>query len=379
MRRGCMSNEIFSIGRGREVLLICSALLVLVFPPTARANKAQAHICSVGASLGAAEAQAYLFGRTTGDSIPPDQAAGIATNLANASVGITAAAALFGEPLATYRASQGWDAEIQSKIASFEGSSYQHQASYIRSIAGAYRASLGITYVSSRPDEIQKNANCDSILFNLCYHYGRAMVGSGFDPGWEYRGSSSLLSQIINDGLAVAMDVGHRPFDGHHKKICCSFGSPAAWSEFPSFSGTSPPALYEANVSVLYALIGNANALDPVCQSGNETVCPSSPVYEKPETGKFAGRWRCSFGHKMSGQSTMTVAQDGGDIRGSYSSGGDSVAITGSASGDTMDITFGGQGIMFYVKATLSPDGRRLDGHMRTNQQGFDGPISCSK
>ncbi len=368
----------------RLMVLLCAFLAAYTFlPTTSSANPAQKHICNAGINLGQAEARVYLFGRSFAGPIPAEQETAIATNLANASAEITAAEALFGEPFNSERSRNGIAASVISKISGFgsnaSGSSYQHQSSYIRSIAETYRSSLAVTFVSSRPDAFQKNENCDSILFNLCYNYGRATIGSSFDPGWEYRGSAGLIPQLIRDGLAVAMDPGHKPYDGHHKKICCTFGSPAAWSAFPSFSGTSPYSLYSSSQSTLQGIIGSANALDPVCGSGDKYICPSSPYHKKQEGGKFAGRWRCSFGPKMTGRSTMTVAQDESSISGSYSSGGDTVTIKGTTTGDKMDISFGGQGILFNVTTNLSSDGGTMDGYMNTNQEGFHGPIKCSK
>ncbi len=374
-----MSNKRFSIQRSREVLYIVFAatLLVLVFSPSAWANKAQRHICKAGLNIGQAEARVYLFGRNFTGPIPGEQITAIATNLANASAEIVAAEALFGEPFATERARKGSAAKVGREIdryaAHTSGWSYQHRASYIRSIAEMYRSSLGITFVSSRPDAFQKNENCDSILFNLCYHYGRATIGSSFDPGWEYRGSAGLIPQIIRDGLAVAMDPGHRPFDGHHKKICCTFGSPAAWSSFPSFRGTSPPSLYAANDSYLLGIIGNATSLDPVCGSGDKYVCPSSRLHGSG--GKFAGTWECKIAQSLLSESkgtyltteyTLTITQTGSKVRGDIG-----VRIGGTVSSSRMEGTVRGtkmeltgksdEGTPFVMTSTLSSNGRQMD------------------
>ncbi len=133
----------------RLMVLLCAFLAAYAFlPTTSSANPAQKHICNAGINLGQAEARVYLFGRSFTGPIPAEQVTAIATNLANASAEITAAEALFGEPFNSERSRNGIAARVISKISGFgskaSGSSYQHQSSYIRSIAGMYRSSLAV-------------------------------------------------------------------------------------------------------------------------------------------------------------------------------------------------------------------------------------------
>lgn len=376
---------------------IVIAVLLLACPcGDLLANDAQARICRAAINFGQAEARTYLFGRAFQGSIPGDQLAFISTNLGNASAEIAAAEALFGRPFSTepsrMQAVARLIADINGFTATAAGLSYSHQAAKIQNLAGRYLSTLQSTFVSSRPDAFQYNSTCDSLLFNACYFYGKATIASAFDDDRSHffeSGAMSTFRTSIRDGLAIAMDgAGHTLPDGHARKICCTFGSPAAWEAMSPLQTGNSMETYATMQRVLLGIIGNADALDRICASSDSILCGSSPraPAPPPESGSggrlgagpatgVTGEWFCR-GFTVPG-TTVTVGKDGrggatvtmkvpmvaiepGDptgyvnhYNGSVSGGNVQWEYTGS-SGSSSSVS--------RVNLSLSPDGRNLMG-----------------
>jgi len=293
--------------RRRAVHLGALAVAAALLPSSAFANEAQWRICRAGLNLGMAEARLEMFGRASGGGLPPEQATDLLTNIGYASAEIGAAEALFEEPFSTRRASAGTAGRLASRLASFgaetAGQPYFQRSAQVRSIYTDYRSSLAITFVSSRPDAYQQNKTCDSLILDYCYHHGRAIVAATVDEHFArayQSGAHAGMRVAKDDGLAVAMDAGsHRPFDGHRQKICCNFGAPGAWEALAVFQPTSPASLYASNQPVLLDMIKTAVPLDPVCGSGEHSVCASSKVRTKwaafAVSAKSTGVWGRSW------------------------------------------------------------------------------------
>lgn len=364
-------------------ILLCAFLTAYTFlPATSSANPVQKHICLAGGNLGFAEARLIIFGNEYGDAIPDQQKGFIANNLRIASEQITAAEARYGEPIKTYQKRNKSVANVQTKLANYasktSGRSYQNKANYIKNIVDSYRSSLAITYVRSRPDDYRYNPNCDSKIFMACYHYARAQLASGGDSASanSYKGvATQYFRNTVHAGLAVAMDVGHSPWDGHAQKICCTFGAPADWTvmELGRFQLVTPASFYVEKMPVMLGIINDAAALDPVCKSDDYDYGPSSPYDEKEEGVRFAGRWRCPDG-------TLVVNQNGSRVSG-YWEGAESYPYNGVVTGKTMELHMRYGETRDDLTANISSDGSRLDIQNFTRYGGESNSIlySCTK
>ena len=189
-------------------------------------------------------------------------------------------------------------------------------------------------------------------------------------------------------GLAVAMDrsvvagdPGHSPWDGHAKKICCTFGTPMDWEamQLGRFQLTSPNSWYVANMPVMLGIINDAAALDPVCKSDDSYYCASSKA-----GGGFTGRWECP----VWGEDTIIeIKQKGNKATIKDISAGE--VYQGQVSGDTLHFVVPdstGATSETRYKVTLKSGGSIIDLHGQMYTSGREdntiiGPFgfSCSK
>jgi len=335
--------------------------LIFAFSSQSYANEAQYRLCQAGISLGQAEARVELFGKAFKGAIPGNQLTAIASNLTNASSAISSAEALFNTPFSTERSAKGYGSQAISKISGYatntSGMSYSHKANYIKNIYEVYHNSLQYTFVSSRPDAFQWNPNCDSLTLKACYHFGRASlasaVGGRYARTYENAAVGSMNHTIV-DGLAIAMDPGHKPFDGHAKKICCSFGSPGAWSPLMS-NIKKNPAVY--NQHQLLGIVRNSRVEAAVCKP-SYAMCPSCDY--GVSGGKFTGRWKCYLGDKE--QDPITVTQNGNSASLTTPDG---TIAQGEVRGGKLYVNYVYQDGETRMVGTLKPGGNTMDLDMK--------------
>lgn len=363
--------------------MLCLPAL-LVISTTGLANEAQNYICQAGMGLGQAESRIELFGRL--GAIPPDQLAAIGTNLAGASAAITMAEMLFNAPFQTNRANTNPGKNATDKIADYmvQTSKYSdaHKANYIKNIYDNYRSSLEYTWVSSRPSAFEWKPTCDSLILKACYHFGRATTAAAIDEHFaqSYQsGAVGGMRDAIDSGLSIAMDVGFRPYDGHAKKICCSFGAPAAWSPvLANVQLNSAHAVFDTYEDVILGIVSDAAQLDPVCGSSEHAICASSGVQaHKRSSANFGGTWNCSFGGGVA-----RIVQSGSALSGSWSAEGDSVSISGSVTGRTASFRWQYSGASADYTADLSADGNTMSGTVAMVLPGWgegSEPFSCTR
>jgi len=273
----------------RPRVLMVMWVAILGAASTGSANEAQYYLCKAARALGSASARAHIFGEVFGTDIPAEQFLAIADHMTAASIYISQAEALFGEPFATERMNRGTGARvlamIENYLATYGTMSARQREERINQIFSVYDQGLHVTFVSSRPDAFQWNANCDTQVLRTCFNFGKAIIAAAsagtaarprFVDGYQGQANEQML-QAIQSGLAIAMDTGARPPDGHANKICCGFGSPAEWAEKPAFARTSASGLYVGFEPIMLRIIADAvPAPNSPCWSDSSGWCSST-------------------------------------------------------------------------------------------------------
>jgi len=284
--------------------LFVAFCVIFVAAGAANANWAQYDLCKAARALGNASARATIFAEVYGTRMPQEQLGAIKENLQAAANFLTEAEALFQEPFRTERNKKRIAATIlrmiRNHIANLERISPKQRYHRINQIFNKYEQGIHYTFVSSRRDAYQWNANCDTQVFRTCFNFGKAEIAAASAgsrrPGFvdSYQGGANEQMRLaIQSGLAIALDEGAKPWDGHAKKICCGFGSPAEWASVPRFTRTSPLSDYLGFAGTLLKIIQDA-AVGPgaPCWSGEALVCASGPGQAQVDTGRgYQGRF----------------------------------------------------------------------------------------
>ena len=227
----------------------------LFFFNPAFSNKIQVYICEAGQNFGQAVARAHIA-TEFGNSEMGEQESAMFENLENAVRFISLVEAELPEPWATIRKDNQHARRIQNMLdrlrSKWEELPLHQRVGEIESIYKSYLESLAYTYVTSRPDAIQKKPNCDSKIFQTCYQFGIAKIASetAGDPDRPlfvkqyHKNANARFSGTIASGLDLALDPGHKPFNGHSEKICCGFGLVESWQARPIFSENSQTSAY---------------------------------------------------------------------------------------------------------------------------------------
>lgn len=243
-------------------------------PTLAVANQAQEYICAAGLGMGQAAMRVWFFGRAFGGIPPADQRDAIGANLSNAAASIQAAEDLV---ITLHRSAlrDGAVSQIKQDLDQFSertrGRSPRQASNYIRGISSRYYRQLAVDFVSARPDALQARSTCDSQLLEACYSYGAATIASAIaepdrsrlQAGAAQSNYVTHMHQTIRGGLALAMDG--TPPDLHTDKVCCAFGTPAAWNPILAIRSNSPSGTFAGNEGTLLQIAREATLRPGVC------------------------------------------------------------------------------------------------------------------
>jgi hypothetical protein len=206
--------------------------------------------------------------------IPGDQEAAVQAALGNAAAAIRVWKDAVASPFQAVGArSERWNGllnRLDRYTQATEGRNYTQKAAYLDGSRQMLRSLVSETFVSSRLDALRAQANCDTFVVDACYNFGKAEIASNFvdRASSEYRGAAlGSMRLAMREGLAIAMDFeGHLPFDGHRRKVCCTFGTPTEWAAFlKALDSSNPFGIFAASRGTLLRIIEEAVLLDPVC------------------------------------------------------------------------------------------------------------------
>lgn len=286
-------------------------------PSKALANQAQLHILNTGVNLGWAEARAWFYGASAEAMINRD--------LMRAASHISAAEQQFSRIYRISPMRKETIRLIQSNLANYSakttGRPNRHKAAYISILMDQYRATLQSTLVSLRPDALQYNSTCDSLLLQAGFAFGRARIAAEV-PGHRARarqsGAVGTFSRAKTKGIQISMDSQNRRLiTPGVKKLCCSFGNRSSWSSLPRLDQTTPPEVFDRMLPTLQSIADNATLAAGAC--GGRPVhnnCSGMPGrWHWPKTGVVmevcpdgslkafqgsrvvqTGHWKCSNG-----------------------------------------------------------------------------------